>query len=122
MKAVLVKGARRIRRKTGIRKRVVGTAQCPRLAVFRSHKHIYAQLIDDMAGVTLCSASTQSKDIRGKLKYGGNAGAAKVVGAALAERAKEKNIQSAALDRGGFKYHGRIKALADAVREGGLKI
>ena len=121
MRSALIKTARRIRRRAGIRKRLVGTAERPRLAVFRSHKHIYAQLIDDLAGVTLCSASTQAKDLRGRLKYGGNASAAKVVGTLLAERAREKRIETVAFDRGGYRFHGRLKALAEAAREGGLK-
>ncbi len=91
------------------------------MAVFRSLDHIYAQLIDDSAGKTLCAASTRDKELRGRVKSGGNCEAAKVVGTLLAERAKSKNITAACFDRGGFKFHGRLKALADAAREGGLK-
>jgi large subunit ribosomal protein L18 len=122
MKAQFVKQTRRLHRKAGIRKRVVGTAERPRLTVFRSHNHIYVQLIDDIAGVTLCSASTVAKDIRPKVKYGGNAAAAKLVGAAIAEAAKARKVESVAFDRNGYRYHGRIKALADAAREAGLKL
>jgi len=122
MRSQLVKSARRLHRKAGIRKRIVGTAERPRLTVFRSHNHIYAQLIDDIAGITICSASTRTKGLRDKVKYGGNATAAKIVGAAIAEHAKERKIESAAFDRNGYRYHGRIKALADAAREGGLKV
>lgn len=99
----------------------MGTAARPRLTVFRSHKHIYAQLIDDERGVTLCSASTQSKALRGQVKYGGNTAAAKMVGAALAEQAKAKKIVEVCFDRNGYRYHGRLKGLADAAREAGLK-
>jgi large subunit ribosomal protein L18 len=100
---------------------VFGTSGRPRLSVYRSHKNIYAQIIDDERGVTLCEASTQSKDLRTKVTYGGNIVAAKEVGAALAERAKSKNILSVCFDRNGYRYHGRLKGLADAAREGGLQ-
>jgi len=116
-----LKQKRRVRRKRGIRKRLYGTAGCPRLTVFRSLKHIYAQIIDDDQGVTLCEASTRSKDLRGGVKSGGNADGAKLVGGALAERAKSKNIDKVCFDRNGYRFHGRIKALAEAAREGGLK-
>lgn len=122
MKADLLKIKRRARRKLGIRKRVSGTAEKPRLTVFRSNKHIYAQLIDDMRGVTLCEASTRTKGLREKVSYGGNASAAKLVGAALAEQAKAKNIAEACMDRNGYRFHGRIRALAEAARENGLKL
>lgn len=112
---------RRSRRKVGIRKQVYGTAERPRLSVFRSLEHIYAQIIDDDRGVTLCSASTKSKDLAGQVSYGGNAAAAKLVGAALAERAKAQQIEQVCFDRSGYRFHGRVKALAEAVREGGLK-
>ncbi|MCH7704578.1 MAG: 50S ribosomal protein L18 [Planctomycetes bacterium] len=114
------RATRRHRRQRGIRKRVIGNAESPRLSVFRSHKHIYAQIVDDEAGVTLCSASTLSKDVRDTVPYGGNIVAAKAVGAALAERAKSARVQRVCFDRGGYRYHGRLKALADAAREGGL--
>jgi large subunit ribosomal protein L18 len=100
-----------------IRKTVVGTEFRPRLAVFRSAKHIYAQAIDDAAGRTLASASTCEKDTG----YGGNIQGAAEVGKLIAERCRSKDIETVVFDRGGFKYHGRIKALADAAREAGLK-
>jgi large subunit ribosomal protein L18 len=104
---------------TRIRRRVAGTAERPRLAVFRSTKHIYAQVIDDRQGRTLCAASSAEKSKGGK--DGGNVAGAKAVGAMLAERAKEKGIKLVVFDRGGFLYHGRVKALADAAREAGLE-
>ena len=112
---------RRTRRRNHTRRMVRGTAARPRLTVFRSSKHIYAQLIDDDAGVTLCSASTVAEAVKKDVAYGGNIKAAVAVGQRLAEMAKEKGIQLAAFDRGHYRYHGRIKALADAAREGGLK-
>lgn len=108
------------RRKWSIRKNLVGTPQRPRLSVFRSDKHISAQIIDDYAGRTLVSASSLQKDVRGSLPNGGNIEAAKLVGKAIAERAKAAGITAVAFDRNGRRYHGRIKALADAAREGGL--
>ena len=104
-----------------LRRYLSGTAERPRLAVFRSSKHIYAQVIDDVQKNTLISASTLDKGIAGDLKSTSNVEAAKAVGTALAERAKEKGIQTVIFDRGGFLFHGRVKALADAAREGGLK-
>ena len=92
----------------------------PRLSVFRSDKHIYAQLIDDREKTTLASASTLEKDMRDKLKTGGNVDAASQVGKALAERAVAKGVKEVVFDRGGYKFHGRVKALAEAAREGGL--
>jgi large subunit ribosomal protein L18 len=109
------------RRKWSVRATVVGTPERPRLNVFRSDKHIYAQIIDDYAGKTLVAASSVLVDVRGELKNGGNVAAAKKVGQAIATRAKEKGIAAVCFDRGGRRYHGRIKALADAAREGGLK-
>ena len=103
-----------------IRIKVSGTAEFPRLAVYRSTKHIYAQLIDDVNHVTLASASSNDKDIRESLKNGGNIEAAKVVGEAIAKKAKKAGIECVVFDRGGFLYHGRIAALADAAREAGL--
>lgn len=115
-----VQKSRRItRRRIGIRKRVIGTPERPRLAVYRSLSHIYAQVIDDLAGKTLASASTRDKGV--KLSSTGNADAAKAVGQALAERAKGAGVTKVVFDRGGFRYHGRVKALADAAREGGLE-
>ena len=110
-----------LRRRHHVRSRVKGTAERPRLTVFRSSKHIYAQLIDDLAGVTLAAASSVLADVRTDLKYGGNIKGAQAVGKKLAEIAKEKGVLKAAFDRGHYKYHGRVKALADAAREGGLQ-
>ncbi len=109
------------RRKFGIRKSLFGTPERPRLSVYRSDKHIYAQLIDDHAGKTLAAAATTTADVRGDLRNGGNIEAAKRVGRAIAERAKAAGVTKVAFDRGGRMYHGRIKALADAAREGGLQ-
>ena len=101
-----------------IRRKVSGTAERPRLAVFRSVAHIYAQLIDDARGQTMVSASSVEKATR---TNGGNVAAAKAIGKAIAERAKDKGIKSVVFDRGGYIYHGRVKALADAAREAGLE-
>ncbi len=122
MKSNELKILRRARRKRVIRKRVNGTAQRPRLTVFRSLKNIYAQLIDDDAGVTICQASTRDRDLREQTKDGGNVAAAKVVGTILGERARAQKVDSACFDRNGFRYHGRLKALAEAAREAGLKL
>ena len=108
----------RLHRHVRVRSKISGTAACPRLNVFRSAKHIYAQLIDDVAGVTLCSASSMDKDFDG---FGGNKEASKRVGAALASKAKEKGITEVVFDRGGYIFHGRVKELAEGAREGGLK-
>ena len=108
---------RRNRRKRGIRKRVVGDAQRPRLTVFRSLNHIYAQVIDDLRGHTLAMASSRDK---GHSDGSSNINGAKAVGSRLAERAKEAGIGEVVFDRNGYVFHGRVKALADAVREGGL--
>lgn len=107
----------RIKRHYRVRNKISGTAARPRLNVFRSAKNIYAQLIDDEAGKTLCSASTNEK---GNNEYGGNCEAAKKVGLALAERAKAQGIVDVVFDRSGYVYHGRVAALADGAREGGL--
>ena len=114
------KAKRLQRRQYSIRKSVFGSPERPRLSVFRSDKHIYAQLIDDYAGKTLVAAASTVDEVRGDLKNGGNLAAAKKVGLAIAERAKAAGIKAVAFDRGGRKYHGRVKALADAAREGGL--
>ena len=103
-----------------VRTKISGTAESPRLAVYRSTKHIYAQLIDDVNKVTLCSASSIDKDLRDKLSHGGNVEAAKVVGEALAKKALKAGVKEVVFDRGGFLYHGRVSALADAAREAGL--
>ncbi len=110
----------RQRRHERIRKKVVGTATKPRLSIFRSLSHIYAQLIDDTSGKTLAASSSVEKDIRTGLKHSGNVDAAKKIGASIAERALSKNIKNVVFDRGGYQYHGCVKALADAAREKGL--
>ena len=128
---------RRLRRRNHVRSHVKGTPERPRLSVYRSSRHIYAQLIDDLAGVTLAAASSETPDLRDvlpkttckdrktkqstKVAYGGNVKAATIVGKKLAEVAKEKGITKAAFDRGHYRYHGRVKALADGAREGGLQ-
>lgn len=104
-----------------IRKRLAGTASRPRLAVFRSGRHIYVQAIDDLSGRTLAHSSTLDKDLRGTVRSGANVEAAKAVGQAIAAQLKSAGIDNVVFDRGGFLYHGRIKALAEAAREGGLK-
>ena len=109
--------AARLKRHKRVRAKISGTAECPRLNVFRSLQHIYAQLIDDVAGVTLVSASTVEKDFK---DYGGNKDAAFTVGKLLAERAAAKNIKDVVFDRGGYIYHGRVESLAEGAREGGL--
>jgi large subunit ribosomal protein L18 len=111
----------RLRLHTRIRKKLRGSPERPRLAVFRSGTHIYAQVIDDDAGRTLCAACSLDKDLKAKLKTGANLAAAKEVGGLIAARAREKGIEAVVFDRGGFQYHGRIKALADAARAAGLK-
>ncbi|MEO1007139.1 MAG: 50S ribosomal protein L18 [Planctomycetota bacterium] len=113
------KQTRRTRRRIGIRKRVAGTADIPRLCVYRSLRHTYAQVVDDLQGVTLASASTMDKGFSAEAT--GNVDAAKAVGSLIAERAKAKGVEKVVFDRGGFRYHGRVQALADAAREGGLK-
>ena len=107
----------RLKRHTRVRSKVSGTAECPRLDVFRSLQNIYAQLIDDTTGTTLVSASTVEKEFK---EYGGNKEAARAVGKKLAERALEKNIKDVVFDRGGYVYHGRVQELAEGAREGGL--
>ena len=111
----------RHRRQQRVRKQVRGTDLRPRICVYRSVKHIYAQVISDEKGVTLVSVSTLSPDLKGKLKNTKGVGAAKQVGQLLAKACKEKNISRVIFDRNGFLYHGRVKALADAMREAGVK-
>ena len=111
-----LKQLKRTRRRTGLRKRIYGTPDRPRLSVFRSSKHLYAQVIDDVAGTTLAAASTAEA----KLENGGTVEAAKQVGQQIAEKAKAAGLNQVAFDRNGFRFHGRVKALADAAREGGL--
>lgn len=108
------------RRKKHIRRNMFGTSDRPRLSVYRSSRHIYAQIIDDSAGVTLASANTQSKDLKGGIGYGGNKAAAEKVGTALAKQALSVGIKCVKFDRNGFLFHGRIKALADSARKEGL--
>ncbi|USN98980.1 MAG: 50S ribosomal protein L18 [Phycisphaeraceae bacterium] len=114
------KSLRRTRRRIGTRKRVIGTAERPRLSVYRSLNHMYVQVIDDLSGRTLAAASTRDKDLDAGSSTG-NAAAAAAVGKKIAEKAKAAGVSGVAFDRGGFKYHGRVKALADAAREGGLE-
>ena len=112
------KNAQRMKRHTRVRGKISGTPERPRLNVYRSNANIYAQVIDDVAGVTLVSASTAEKDFT---EYGGNKEAAKKIGLLVAERCKAKGIENVVFDRGGYVYHGRVKELADGAREGGLQ-
>jgi len=117
----LSRNAHRQRVHLRVRTRVTGTPERPRLCVYRSLGHIYAQLIDDRTGRTLASASSLDKEMRKQLKGGGNVAAAKVVGKAIAERARAAGLELVVFDRGGYKYHGRVQALAESAREAGLK-
>jgi large subunit ribosomal protein L18 len=121
MDAQKLKHRRQLRRRRHVRSKIVGTTERPRLTVFRSSKHIYAQLIDDLQGVTLAAASSRAKEAKTAAPYGGNIKAAAAVGQKIAEAAKAKGIAKVAFDRGHYRYHGRIKALADAARKGGLQ-
>ena len=112
---------RRLRRQRHVRNRLSGTTQRPRLAVFRSSKHIYAQMINDETGTTIVSASTMEPDIKAQVPYGGNKKAAEIVGRVVAERAKQAGIDKVCFDRRSYKYHGRVAALAQAAREAGLQ-
>ena len=112
------KNAQRLKRHKRVRAKISGTPEMPRLNVFRSEANIYAQIIDDVSGVTLVSASSLDKAVEG---YGGNVAAATAVGKLVAERAKAKGIETVVFDRGGYLYHGRVKALAEGAREGGLQ-
>jgi large subunit ribosomal protein L18 len=112
---------RRLRRQRRVRNRLFGTPGRPRLAVFRSSKHIYAQMVNDESGTTVVSASTLDPEIKAQLKYGGNKAAAVVVGRVVAERAKKAGIDKVCFDRRSYKYHGRVAALAQAAREAGLQ-
>lgn len=111
----------RLRRKRRVRKKIFGTPERLRLSVFRSNKHLYAQIIDDVSGRTLVSASTLSPELKGKLKSTSNVEAAAKVGELLAQKAKKANITKVVFDRNRYKYHGRVKALAEAARQGGLE-
>lgn len=119
--STLKKMVQRLRRKRHVRKRVNGTSDRPRLTVFRSHKNIYAQIVDDLAGRTLVAASSQEKPLREQLKTGGDKAAAVAVGQALAVKAVQAGIKKVVFDRNGFPYHGRIRELADAARKAGLE-
>jgi len=121
MTAIKMKRAALQRRHLRSRRKFEGTPERPRLSVYRSLKHMYAQLVDDVAGKTLMSVSTLLEPVKGDLKSTGNIKAAAKVGQLLAEKAKEAGIEAVCFDRGGRKYHGRVKALADAARKGGLK-
>jgi len=111
----------RSRRHRRVRKKVFGVPGGPRFNIFKSLKHIYAQIIDDAVGNTLVSASTMDEKLRGTLKTGGNVSAAKKIGGLVAKRAIDKGIKKVVFDRGGYRYHGRVKALAEAAREAGLE-
>jgi large subunit ribosomal protein L18 len=113
--------ARRLRRQRRVRKRLFGTPERPRLAVFRSSKHIYAQVIDDAEGRTLAAASSVEPEVKQQQSYGGNKAAAALIGRRVAERAKQAGIDKVCFDRRSYKYHGRVQALADAAREAGLQ-
>ncbi|MBJ6801800.1 50S ribosomal protein L18 [Geomonas propionica] len=120
MSSLAQKQVARLKRQTRVRKKITGAPARPRLNVFKSARHIYAQLIDDTTGATLASASTLVGEVAEGLSYTGNIEAAAKVGAAIAKRALEKDIKAVVFDRNGFLYHGRIKALAEAARENGL--
>jgi large subunit ribosomal protein L18 len=111
----------RLRRRYRVRKPLHGTAERPRLSVFRTSKHIYAQVIDDTTGKTVASASSVDREIRGSVGFGGNKQAAEAIGKAVAERARAAGISKVCFDRGTYKYHGRVAALADAARAAGLE-
>ena len=111
----------RVKKHNRLRFHIAGTAEKPRLAVFRSNNHMYAQVIDDSKGITIAAASTVEKDIKAKLEKTNNIDAASMIGTVIAERSLEKGVKTVVYDRGGFLYHGKIKALADAAREAGLE-
>lgn len=115
------KNKERRRRHERVRKKISGTAETPRLCIYRSLNHIYAQVIDDVKGVTLCSASTLDKEVKAQLKDATKSEAAKIVGKKVAERALAKKIENVVFDRGGYLYTGRVQAVADGAREAGLK-
>lgn len=121
MKENWIKDIRRERRVHRVRKKLLGTAQRPRMAVSRSHANLYVQLIDDVRGHTLCAVSTLSKELRAQAAYGGNVNAAKLAGKLIGEKARACGVTQVCFDRRGYRYHGRIKALAEAAREAGLK-
>ena len=119
--ALKAKNARRLKRRGRVRKILSGTTQRPRLTVFRSLAHIYAQIVDDSTGATLAAAGSSAKEVAAEIKGKKKSEVSKVVGRMLAERALAKNISSVVFDRNGYQYHGRVKALADSAREAGLK-
>ena len=121
MSTAMKKAASRVRRKKSIRKKITGTSERPRLSVFRSNKHIYAQVIDDVNGKTLAAMSTSSEVIRGEITEKKKIEAAGLVGQKIAEKCKELSIETVIFDRNGFIYHGRVKAVAEGAREGGLR-
>ncbi len=121
MRRELLKTARLAKRRRRVRKKIVGLSGTPRLAISRSLRNIMAQVIDDEGGRTLCAVSSTCKDLRGQLQHGGNVKAAATVGKAVGEKARQLGIERVCFDRRGCRYHGRIKALADAAREAGLK-
>jgi large subunit ribosomal protein L18 len=110
----------RLKRKKRIRKKIAGTASRPRLCVFKSLKNMYAQIVDDACGKVITGVSTLTAEVKGDIKYGGNLGSARKVGEAIAKKATGLGIKEIIFDRNGFKYHGRVKALAEGAREGGL--
>lgn len=120
MNAAVKRRQARMKRQVRVRRKVRGTVERPRLCIFRSAKHIYAQIIEDVTGKTLVSASTVSPGVADEVKYTGNVEAAKTVGRAIAQKALEMDIKSVVFDRNGFLYHGRVKSLAEAAREAGL--
>ena len=122
MGRALLKTKRQERRIRRVRKKVFGMPARPRLAVSRSNRNLYAQIIDDMSGRTLCAVGTQSADARSQMGYGGNVAAAKLIGKLLGEKAKSLGIEAVRFDRRGKRYHGRVKAVAEAAREAGLKL
>ena len=121
MATAVKKAASRVRRKRSIRKKITGTPERPRLSVYRSNKHIYAQVIDDVNGKTLASISSESASVRPEIADKKKTEAAQIVGQKLAEKCKELSIETVIFDRNGFIYHGRVKAVAEGAREGGLK-
>lgn len=115
------KNQARLKRHLRVRKKIQGTTERPRLSIFRSSKHMYAQIIDDIKGVTIASASTLDSELKDGIENGGNAEAARKVGELVAKRAKANGVEKIVFDRGGYLYHGRVQALADAAREAGLQ-
>ena len=115
------RNSNRLARHSRVRKKVSGTPERPRLCVYRSNKNIYVQIIDDVNGITLVSASTMEKEMQEKIAYGGNKAAARMVGEFVAKKALENKIEEVIFDRGGYLYHGRVKELADGARAAGLK-